>query len=297
MSQNLQIPRGLLIGLVLALTASLLGLAFLLGRQSANPVALATATPHYQPPQPAGGWLVPEEVADTQRLRPSSNRLREPNSTPTYQGAALAKAMLARRRADRAAQSGPIPVEGLDDEESSGSAPSRSTSSAASADSSISTRPRTAPKAAPLATSHQGTTSTVPASRKPNLAARAEVKRYLAQVDALTEAQGMGDPNQVAMELLQQSLQGDNSGMDSLLASTKSTLVKLEAVQPPNSCREHHTLLLKQLRQGVALLSGVGKATGTLDTSSLTKLSSQGKSMQAEAQRFAELDRQLRSGI
>ena len=296
MAQNVQIPRGLLVGLVITLLTSLLGLAFLLGRQSATPVALVSPTPHYQPPPlRAEGWSVPEETAADERLRPSSNPLRNPAPDPTYEGAEMARAMLARRRADRAEYARTVVRESTETDGDGATAPSapEATSPAAS---SPPTQPsqRPVPRAATQA-SPQRTTSVAVKSNQRTSANNAEVRKYLSQIDGLAGAQGLGDPNQVAMELLQQSLQGDSSGMDSLLASTKNALTKLQAIQPPPSCREHHTLLVKQLRQGVTLLSGVGKATGGLDTSSLAKLSSQGKSMQAEAQRFAELDRQLRS--
>ncbi len=121
---------------------------------------------------------------------------------------------------------------------------------------------------------------------------------YFAKIDELMlGTQSLGDPNQVATQILQQGVQGNTSGFDEMIETTKNTLAGLRKLAAPAECQEHHRLLVRQLEQSVGLLEKVKAATVSMDTAALTSLAGEGRGMQAEAQRFKQLDERLRAKL
>lgn len=105
----------------------------------------------------------------------------------------------------------------------------------------------------------------------------------------------MDDPNAFATQLLQQSMQGDTRAFDQLIGSTEGALRTVQAIKPPARCKEHHSLMMGQLRSGIDLLRKVKGATVSMDAGSLAGLSMQGKDLQGDVMRLQQLDRELRS--
>lgn len=112
----------------------------------------------------------------------------------------------------------------------------------------------------------------------------------------MAETEAIGDQNAFATQVLQQGMNGKTEGFDSLIASTRKANNALRSITPPPNCREHYQLLVKQSQQSLQLLEKVKAATVSLDTGALTSLGAEGQGMQADANRLKQLDEQLRAG-
>lgn len=278
MEQKVEISRATLLTLVGALALSLLLLAFVLGRMTAQPVAVASPSPVKVAPVALAPPLVESPtpallIAATPTPRPRATPGRRPAQPEPVRVAVApppevvtpppaAEPPAARPPAHRPNRQRPKPV---------GSKPD-----------------------APAVAAR-------PAAPEPPAAKPADVegmRRYFQQLDAaMAGSAAISDPNAFATQLLQQSLQGDTSGFDALLDSAQEALRTVQAIKAPPSCAEHHKLTVGQLREGVDLLSKVRNATASMDTTSLSNLSLEGKGLQADAMRLQELDRTLRAQI
>jgi hypothetical protein len=92
-------------------------------------------------------------------------------------------------------------------------------------------------------------------------------------------------------------MSGDSTESAALITRTSQAKSDLEAVDPPDHCREHHSLLLAQIADALALLKEVQIATQTGDTAKLAALAAGGERRQEEALRLQEIDRKLRSQL
>lgn len=162
---------------------------------------------------------------------------------------------------------------------------------------SVSVEPVEAPPAAPAPVAAPVAVRTPPPPAKPKLPAGESVKvrKYLEQVDSITAGtQSLGNPSDFANDLLNQSLMGDTSGIDSLLAQVRQSQSALTQIQPPATCKEHYQLLGQQLQGSLNVLQQLKKALVTSDTSGLAALAGQGSAMQAQAQRLQRLTAELK---
>lgn len=154
---------------------------------------------------------------------------------------------------------------------------------------------RAVPKAS---ASTQTASGPVPETQPANPQQAEETRKYLAQIDqALAATPSLSDPNSFATQLLGQSMTGDTSGFDILLTEARGTLSRLQAIRPPSHCQEHHSLNVKQLQTGIALLGKVKDATQGMDTAALSQLSLQGHAMQSEIIRLQQIDQELRTSV
>ena len=234
-AEDVRIPKGWLVSLVIALVLSLLVVAYLLGRQSVEPPT-AQSTPAVDRALVVAGSTKPVEATE-QSLSARLDRIED--------------------RVDRTS----VRLQTTDrSPESVGSEPS-------------------------------------PPDRIPD--PDAEKKRaYFLQVDAILQnTASIDDPNQFATKFLQQAMSGDTSGFDSLLATTREARTSLQSVTPPPSCKEHHTMLMGQLSQSAVLLNEVYQAIQSNDTSKLSAVAARGQSMQADTERFKQLDLSLRRDL
>lgn len=258
MAEDVQIPKGLLAGLVTALVLSLLAVAFLMGRQTAPVVAVSTPEP-----VPTAAPLVasqPQETSLNARLDRIEQRVDRVGTREMRQAEVVE------------APTRPEQVE-----------PPRETKRQAT---------RQASASAPA----QESLRAAPSVDKQNKPEAKEKREYFRQIDSiLKNTTSIDDPNQFATQFLQQAMNGDDSGFESLIATTRKTKAAIEGVSPPPSCQEHHRLLLKQVSESVVLLAEVHQAISTNDTSRLTSVAARGQEMQAETQSFQELDRRLRA--
>ena len=259
MAKEVQIPKGLLTALVAALAVSLLGTAYLLGKQSGSPAA-AQSTPA---PTPAPATLASNEVVPQAKEPTLSARLDRIEQRVDRTSARLQAPEQDARPADLPART---------------EAPKPSI-------------PAPPPSEAPAVSPPPRVAQTSPN----DLSQR---RAYFQEVDSiLPTTASIEDPNQFATKFLQQAMSGDTSGFDSLLSTTRKAQTSLQAVTPPPSCRQHHSLLLSQLSQSVVLLNEVNQAIASSDTSRLSAVAARGQEMQAETERFKQLDRELRRGL
>lgn len=279
----MEISRGALAALVMALVGSLMAVAFLLGRQSAQPLAATSAPTRAAAPMVVAASPAPASLETPQPrplaippLRPQP-RTQSPVVVGPSPPAPPARPAPARVEVQVAAAPSPPPARPRP-------APAR-----------ISSTPR---EPADYPTADGGEAAKPPASTPSRLGDKEKeaIRRYFAQVDAvMAETESLEDPNAFATELLQQSLQGDNSGFESLLKIAQSAVGKMQAIKAPPSCKEHQQLTVAQLKQAVTLLRSVQSAAKTGDTSVLASLSLQGKDMKLDIGRLQKLDNQLRA--
>lgn len=123
----------------------------------------------------------------------------------------------------------------------------------------------------------------------------AKIRKYLAEVEAVTAGtEDLGNPSTFATDLLNQSMLGDTSGIDTLLAQARQGQAALSEIHPPPSCKEHYQLLSAQMKASVNMLQQLKKALQTSDTSGLAALAGQGSAMQSQAQRLVRLTQELK---
>lgn len=134
-----------------------------------------------------------------------------------------------------------------------------------------------------------------PAPTTPPTERSRRIEAYLNQVQALTAAtMDLGDPSQFASELLQQSLLGDTSQLDGLLAQVSENRKQLHEISSPEECKEHKRLLLEQLASSQKMLEKLKDALIHSDSASLAGLAVEGRTLQQQVQRLSQLENQLR---
>lgn len=266
-AEDVRIPKGWLVSLVIALALSLLVVAYLLGRQSVEQ-PVAPSTPAVDRAPVVGGGTKPVEATE-QSLSARLDRIED----------RVDRTSVRLQTADRSPTL-PAPR---------GSAPSSATR-----------EPEAVRQPEPTKTDRSPqTVGSEPAlpDRVPD--PEAEKKRaYFQQVDAILQnTASIDDPNQFATKFLQQAMSGDTSGFNSLLTTTRQAKTSLQSLTPPPSCKEHHTMLLGQLSQSVVLLNEVYQAIQSNDTSKLSSVAARGQAMQADTEKFKQLDSSLRRDL
>ncbi len=276
-SPRVEISRSVLGLLVGGLVLSLVLLAFLLGRESTRPVVDAT---------PSVAAAAPVAYADgvdngSEISVESGSLQRAPSGLPTHY-----------RSRSQSATEAPAP-------DSAALPTSVEPASSESQPESTSYPKAKANRVAPKTSAPTGTApAPVPETRSASPQQAEETRKYLAQIDqALVATPSLSDPNSFATQLLGQSMTGDTSGFDILLTEARGTLSRLQAIRPPSHCQEHHSLNIKQLQTGIALLGKVKDATQGMDTAALSQLSLQGHAMQSEIVRLQQIDQELRASI
>ncbi len=277
---KMEVSKPLFFTLVGCLLIALVGSAFLLGREStrgASTAVVATPTPvsvsvvtNSEPASETLESLQTERVTMANRARAQRSNPPQPRIEQEPLPVAHSNTAVSPPQTERPAETAPVAPKVV-------SAPKVK---------------RPVPTAKPAAESPQAAAAQADVSPGRN----DSIRRYLAQIDEITAGTtSLNDPQGFATQLLQQSLGGDNSGFDQLLQSGKAALTKLQAVNAPQACKEHHRLSVSQLRTALSLLQEVQSATTSMDTGALSALSLQGKGLERDIARLQELDRQLRA--
>ena len=124
---------------------------------------------------------------------------------------------------------------------------------------------------------------------------REAVAAYFGQVERLeTSFRSWSDPQQLAMQLVQQGAQGDRRGLDELLATARQARQAMAEVSPPGPCREHHAESLALMDAAVDLLGRLGPALAGQDFNALQAVASAGQDLEARTTRLQTLDADLR---
>ncbi len=124
---------------------------------------------------------------------------------------------------------------------------------------------------------------------------REAVAAYFAQVERLESSfRNWSDPQQLAMQLVQQGAQGDRRGLDELLATARQARQAMAEVSPPGPCREHYTESLALMDAAVDLLGRLGPALAGQDFNALQAVAGAGQDLEARTKRLQALDADLR---
>lgn len=256
MAQEIRLSSGTFGLLLGSLLLALLALAFLLGRMSSQQPAALAATAT-PPVRAETPTSLPLQVGQV----PPPSRPEVPSAPPPAPAASPASASVAPAAPPPAPPPAPL------------------------------ASPPAVPPVVPAPAAPPAAPSPVPKA-----ADAPELRRYFEQIDrVLAHTAGMGDANQHATELLQQSMNGDSSGFDRLQSETRQALGALRQIRPPSRCGDYHRLLLHQLEESLTLVKELRSASSSLDTSGLQSLAARGHTLQAEADRLKELETRLRA--
>lgn len=122
-----------------------------------------------------------------------------------------------------------------------------------------------------------------------------QVRAYLDRVESITAGtQDLGDPNEFASNLLNQSLLGDTSQLDGLVTQSQHCLDQLKALEPPPRCKSHRQLAIAQVQSSLKLLKGLRQALQTSDSEALMSLAAQGRQMQSQVAHLERMSQELR---
>lgn len=134
---------------------------------------------------------------------------------------------------------------------------------------------------------------TTRAAVDPNL--RAAVTRYFSELDAIEAvAKTWSDPQQLAMEIVQQSATGDSHGLDTLVATQRQARERLRAVAVPDVCREHHALVSALMDEAIAMLNRLRQAVTSGDLDALQAITSSAHELEAQTKRLDALASSLK---
>ena len=223
------VPRALLIALSSMLLATLLAVAFLLGREAGRTETAA-----------------PELLAQASR--------------------APVEPMPARRAA---ARPHPVPAPRRLRDHPQPASPSPPT-----------TRPPPAPAPEPAA----------PAAPAVDPRERAAVVRYFEEFDEIAGGNAVaGDPETMAMALLNQATGGDWSRFDELGDTQRSMLRRLRRLRVPPVCREYHQKMLTLLAAGATLLDAVRQGVQSGNLGALSTLTTTAQRLQTDAEEARRL--------
>lgn len=117
---------------------------------------------------------------------------------------------------------------------------------------------------------------------------------YFQSIDAIVGRSAFATPQSFSVRLLHQAMSSPPSEFDSLLSKTSQARTDLAAVNPPEDCREHHSLVLGQLDEALRLLGETKDANASGDTRVLLEQLEVAQGSQADAVRLQTIDRALR---
>jgi len=124
---------------------------------------------------------------------------------------------------------------------------------------------------------------------------RAAVAAYFTRMDAVaaqvTTAQ---DPQALARTILDQTLSGNMSGFEDLIATQRALQARMADVLPPSSCREHHQRSLRLVGRAIALLERTRDAVAGKIPSDLASVATEGQAIEEEARATDALANDLR---
>lgn len=127
------------------------------------------------------------------------------------------------------------------------------------------------------------------------LADGSKERDYLREVDAVVGSTALAGTQPLGVKLVERAMASGLKERAALIDQTEQARVELETIAPPDSCREHHALLLKELGQASELLREATKTAESGDTERVSELTESDTKAQADSHRLRELDRALRS--
>jgi hypothetical protein len=122
----------------------------------------------------------------------------------------------------------------------------------------------------------------------------AAVGAYLAEIESYGQQASSGSPQELAMTLMNQGMQGDTSGFERLLESQRTAQRQIESMTVPVPCREHHSRTLEALRQSLVLGEKLQRGMASGDLGGLLSMSSEARELEAAAGELKALEAELR---
>jgi hypothetical protein len=131
-----------------------------------------------------------------------------------------------------------------------------------------------------------------PAGSHPDAAA---VAAYFTRMDAVAaQVKAAQDPEALARTVLEQTLSGNMSGIEGLIATQRTLQTRMSEVLPPPPCREHHQRSLRLIGRAIALLERTRDALSGKNPSDLAGLATEGSAIEEEAKGIDALANDLR---
>ncbi len=123
----------------------------------------------------------------------------------------------------------------------------------------------------------------------------AAVTAYFTQMDAVAaQVKATQDPEAMARTIIDQTLSGNMSGFDELIATQRALQARMRQVQPPSVCRDHHERSLRLVDRAIALLERTRSAVGSRNTSDLASVATEGHAIEEEARATDALANDIR---
>ena len=123
----------------------------------------------------------------------------------------------------------------------------------------------------------------------------AAVAAYFTQMDAVAaQVKAAQDPEAMARTILDQTLSGNMSGFDDLIATQRALQARMTQVQPPSACREHHERSLRLIDRAIALLERTRNAVAGRNTADLANVATEGHAIEEEAKATDALANDIR---
>jgi hypothetical protein len=123
----------------------------------------------------------------------------------------------------------------------------------------------------------------------------AAVSAYFAQMDGVAaQVKAAQDPQALAQTILDQTLSGNTTAFDELIATQRALQARMAAVVPPSSCREHHRRSLQLVGRAIALLERTRDAMAGKGSSDLAGVATEGRAIEEEARATDALANELR---
>ena len=141
---------------------------------------------------------------------------------------------------------------------------------------------------------HPGWTAPVASSSAADPRAAA-VAAYFAEIEAHEQqAKYWSNPQELAMTLVGQGVQGDTSGFDQLLETHRAAQQQIEAMSVPLPCQEHHRRTVGVLREALALLEKLQRGVASGGLEGLMSLSGEAQQLEAETREVDALAAELK---
>jgi hypothetical protein len=149
--------------------------------------------------------------------------------------------------------------------------------------------PQDIPAASPASTlaarppdaAHTGVVPSLPPAAP---ADASRVARYFQEMEtAQAAAKYWSDPQALAGSLVQGLAKGDRSGVDELLAATRGAHARMQAIDVPSDCAEHHRRSLDLVLQGASMLEAIANGVTSGDVEGLGAFPARARQLEADA--------------
>ena len=119
------------------------------------------------------------------------------------------------------------------------------------------------------------------------------VVAYFERVDAIRSSNDAVDPNAFAMDLIKATMKGSTEGFDELIADGARMQSEMAAIEPPPSCAVYHRESLAAMAQSQAILETMRDAIQSGNIQALTQVTSQASVLQSKAETLDALRQQI----